>query len=241
MATYKKQVKDARQERERALVLKHKVGSRITNARIGKDAFKTGDFVTAIRKYTEYLETMAELHKANGIYALHPQHFNKNQDLTEMMMISHLYFELAKLYDATGKFKEECEKCLNQFVLFSANQPYQVVNSEMARKHLRKFQFKNHHLFTTAYQQIFVQSRKCYVATYCFGDQDPVTERLRLFKSWLLTRPSGHHWVSLYYRTSTRLVSWLDRHPVSARLFVKMSAPLLRWFSRTPLSRILGA
>ena len=240
MTSYKKQVKDARQERERALVLKHKVSTRITNVRMGKEAFKGGDFLTAIRKYSEYLETMAELHKAAGMFDLKPGHFNKSQDLTEMMMISHIYFELAKVYDATGKFQEECGKCLEQFVLFSANQPFQVVNSEMIRKHMRKFKFKNHEKFLSSYQQIFVQSRKCYVATMCFGEQHETTEKLRDFKRWLLTQPGGIQFTRCYYVLSSRLVEFLSKHPRMACLFVKFSAPMLTWFSTGPLKRILG-
>lgn len=240
MSNYKKQVKDSRQERERNLVLRHKVMTRITNVRMGKAAFQTGDFITAIRKYSEYLETMAELHKAAGMFELHPNHFNKNQDLTEMMMISHIYFELAKVYDATGKFQDECGNCLDQFVLFSANQPYQVVNSEMIRKHIRKFQFKNKEKFQLAYQQIFVQSRKCYVATFCFGDQHPVTEDLRRFKQWLLRQPTGELLVATYYSLSSRLVVWLPKHPLLAGFFIKVTSPLLAWFSRKPLARILN-
>lgn len=239
MSNYKKQVQDSRQERERNLVLKHKVLTRITNVRMGKAAFQAGDFITAIRKYSEYLETMAELHKAAGMFELHPNHFNKSQDLTEMMMISHIYFELAKVYDATGKFQEECGQCLNQFALFSANQPYQVVNSEMIRKHIRKFQFKNKELFQQAYQQIFVQSRKCYVATFCFGDQHQVTLELRGFKQWLLKKPTGAFWVATYYKFSSQLVDWLPKHPLLAGLFIKVTSPLLAWFSRKPLARIL--
>lgn len=240
MTSYKKQVKDARQERERALVLKHKISTRITNVRLGKEAFEAGDFVTAIRKYSEYLETMAEAHKAQGMFELRPSHFNKTQDLTEMMMISHIYFELAKVYDATGKFQQECAKCLEQFALFTANQPYQVVNSEMIRKHMRKFKFKNHDNFMLAYQQIFVQSRKCYIATMCLGEEHPVTSELRHFKQWLLSHRGGTEVVHGYYCISSRLVNWLSEHPRLSLVISKVTAPLLTWFSRSLVRRILS-
>lgn len=239
MARSKPLTKDARAERERALILKAKISTRISNVKVGKEGFDSGDFITSIRKYTEYLETMAEARRLSGMYDLRPEHFDKNKDLTEMLMISHLYFELAKIYDATGKFVDECGKCLDQFVIFSANQPYQVVNSEMIRKHIRKFHFKNHDKFTSAYQQIFVQSRKCYVATFCFGDQHEVTQRLRSFKQWLLHRKAGPFLVGIYYSTSSRLVDWLPQYPGLAGFFIKTTSPLLAWFSRAPLARIL--
>jgi len=237
---YKKKVQDELKDRERRLILKHKFETRITSVRQGKQAFASGDFVTAIRRYTEYLETIAEVNHLGGIYDIKPDHFHKTKDVTELLMLSHLYYELAKVYDATGKFQEDVTKCLDQFVLFSVNQPYQVVNSEMARKHLNKFKFRNHSVFQNAYQQIFVKSRKCYIATQCFGDSHPTTDHLRLFKNWLLGKRGGHLLVSLYYRSSHPLVEWLEIHPRFAFAFRLVLTPCLRWFSSGPVRRILG-
>jgi hypothetical protein len=238
-AVHRNKIQKERQEKERKLTLQRRLDVRITNARLGKEAFKVGDFLGAIRKYSEYLETMAEYHKCASMYELHPQHFTKGKDLTEMLMMSHIYFELSKVYDATGKFQQECGKCLDQFVLFSANQPYQVVNSEMIRKHLRKYKFKNQDLYLKAYKQIFVQSRKCYIATMCFGDTHPVTEDLRRFKDHLLTRPLGAALVSCYYRLSSTLVEQLGPHPRVQKFVVTISRPILSWFSSTAVKRIL--
>ncbi|MBY0516101.1 MAG: hypothetical protein K2P81_04285 [Bacteriovoracaceae bacterium] len=229
---YKKKVKDALKEREYKLILKHRFETRITNVKQGKAAFASGDFLTAIRKYTEYLETVAEANRLTGIYELRPDIFHKTKDITEMLMISHLYYELAKVYDATGKFQEDVVKCLDQFVLFSINQPFQVVNSEMVRKHLRKFNFKNQEVFMRAYQQIFVKSRKCFVATHCFGDNHPVTNDLRLFKVEMLKMKGGLQLVSFYYRLSPLLVEFLDRNNSFAFVFRLFTKPLLFAFSK---------
>jgi hypothetical protein len=237
---YRKKVQSERNKKERIANLKRRLDSRITNARLGKEALKQGDYLTAINKYSEYLDTMASYHGCANMYALKPGNFRGGKDTTELLMTSHIYFELAKVYDATGKFREECGKCLDQFVLFSANQPFQVVNSELVRKHIRKFKFKNHDLFAKAYEGIFVQSRKCYVATLCFGEEHPTTERLRFFKAWLLVRPGGRAAVATYYRNSSRLVAWLPAYPRLMSCFVGISRPVLRWFSRGPLRRIIG-
>lgn len=238
---YKKQVKDARKEREHKLMLKHRFDTRITNVRQGKEAFIRGDFITAIRRYSEYLETVAEVYRVSNIYEIRPILFDKNKDVTEMMMISHLYFELAKVYDATGKFNDDSKKCLEQFVLFSANQPYQVVNSEMCRKHLRKFKFRQHDIFLNAYQQIFVKSRKCYIATHCFGEEHPTTQKLRSFKSWLQARPGGIDVIEIYYRSSTSWLQLIKRYPRLDRASTPFVRRFLSWFSSGPLKRILGS
>lgn len=238
-ARSKKQAKDAIKEREHKLMLKHKFDTRITNVRVGKDAFELGDFITTIRKYTEYLETIAEVKGAPSIYDLRPAHFDKNRDVTEMLMISHLYLELAKVYDATGKFVEEADRCLEQFVVFTANQPFQVVNSETLRKTLRKFRFKRQDAFLKAYQQIFVKSRGCYIATMCLGEDDPCTQQLRRFKTWLLGKPGGVSLVSCYYSISSRIVAQLKTKPLLALAVRFVTAPALRLFSRLGLPLIL--
>lgn len=228
---YKKKVRDALKEREHIAMLRHRFDTRITNVKLGKAAFVQGDFLTAIRKYTEYLETVAEVKKASSIYNLNTNHFDKNKDMTEMMMISHLYFELAKVYDATGKFEDDLKGCLDQFVQFSINQPFQVVNSEMCRKHLRKYKFKNHLLFQNSYQQIFVNSRKCYIATHCFGDHHPTTQKLRALKTILLKRSYGFFMVRLYYKTSPTIVRLLDNNPRIAFIVNPMLKGLIKFFS----------
>jgi hypothetical protein len=236
---YKKQVKDALKEREHKLMLKHRYDTRITNVRQGKEAFTKGDLVSAIRRYTEYLETIAEVNKIPNIYEIKPTYFDKNKDVTEMLMISHLYFELAKVYDATGKFEDDVKKCLEQFVLFTANQPYQVVNSEMCRKHLRKFKFRQHDVFFNSYQQIFVKSRKCYIATHCFGELHPVTQDLRVFKKWLENQPGGLKLIESYYLLSTKWLALIKHHPRLDRYSTSIISRFLSWFSTGPLKRIL--
>jgi len=154
-------------------------------------------------------------------------------------MISNLYFELAKVYDATGKFQDDLAKCLDQFVLFSANQPFQVVNSEMCRKHLRKFKFKNHDLFFKSYQQIFVKSRKCYIATHCFGEDHPHTENLRNFRAMIINKSLGRVFVRTYYLHSPKFVSLLDKNPTLAKIITPPLRYGLSLFSRLLRRHIL--
>lgn len=237
---YKKKVRDSLKEREHIALLKHRYDTRITNVKIGKHAFAKGDFLTAIKKYTEYLEILTEVKKLPGIYELHPNHFDKSKDITEMLMISNLYFELAKVYDATGKFQEDLAKCLEQFVLFSANQPFQVVNSEMCRKHLRKFRFKNHDLFFKSYQQIFVKSRKCYVATHCFGEDHFHTNNLRAFRGFLMEHSIGRSFVRSYYSHSPSFVQLMQNHPRLNAMLNPILKSVLSLFSRLVESHIIN-
>lgn len=231
--------KEAREAREKMLILKHKFENRITITKFGKEAFDNGDYSTALRRFTEYLTIMAEIKEVNDFYSLSPSHFNPHKDITEMLMISHLYFELARIYDAVPKFQEDSKKCLDQFVSFSVNQPFQVVNSEMIRKNLKKTSFKNPEVFRLAYEQIYVQSKKCYVVTFCYGSDAPITNQYRDFKDWLLDRAWGREIVRLYYKNSSVAVKKWEQNPLMHYLAKFLICPLLVLFSKTLLPLII--
>lgn len=240
MAIQSKSGRAAREEREKMLILKHKFDHRITTAKFGKQSFDVNDYAGAIRKFSEYLLVMAEVKKVKDLYSLTPQKFDPKTEMTEMMMISHLYFEMARMYDAIPQFHEDSKKCLDQFVLFSSNQPYQIVNSEMIRKHLKKSRFKNQEMFRGAYQQIFVQSKKCYVVTFCYGDTHPVTQDYRLFKDWLLDFPLGQQMVRHYYNHSSVLVPRWQNNALARFLGAWVIRPLLLLFAKTVLPFIIS-
>jgi hypothetical protein len=239
MAASSKSLKNNREERERKHRLKHRYANRITLARYAKESFDAGDYGGAIRKFNDYLSVMAEVKEVADVYSLQITHFDPKKELTEMLMISHIYFEMARLYDAVPRFHEDSRKCLNQFVAFSANQPYQVVNSEMVRKYLKKSVFKNPDLFRTAYQQIYVQSKKCYVVTFCYGDSHPITRDCREFKDLLLESSTGRHFVSLYYRFSSLAIPFCERYWILRILGQCFLRPMVLLFSKTLLPVIL--
>lgn len=231
--------RQVREERERLLKLNHKMKHRITVAKYGKEYMDSGDYSNAIVKYVEYLQTMAEYKQTKDYFSLSPSHFDPKKEITEMLLISHIFFEMARVYDAIPKFTDEAKKCLDRFTSFSANQPYQVVNSEMIRKYLKKEAFKNKEMFKTAHQQIFVQSKKCYIVTFCYGTEHPVTQHYRLFKDWLLNYEFGQFLVRFYYRHSSLAVEkWQHRQAMKiiGRYLIR---PILSVFSKTLLRRII--
>lgn len=240
MTSSSKSGRAAREQREKMLLLKHKFDHRITTAKFGKQSFDISDYAGAIKKFSEYLLIMAEVKNVKDIYSLTPDRFDPKTELTEMMMISHIYFEMARMYDAIPQFHEESSRCLDQFVRFSANQPYQIVNSELIRKHLKKSRFKNQEVFRAAYQQIFIQSKKCFVVTFCYGDTHPVTQDYRALKDWLLGSGAGRELVRGYYLASSRLVPWCENNPLARPVLRWLFSPLLLLFSKTLLRLIIS-
>lgn len=231
--------KQAREERERFLILKHKFENRITIAKHGKEFLDAGDYANSLAKFTEYMQIMADVKQVKDFYGLRPGHFDPKKDITEMLMISHVYFEMARIYDAVPKFAEDSKKCLEQFVVFSANQPYQVVNSEMIRKYLKKASFKHHDVFRHAYEQIYVQSKKCYVVTFCYGNEHQVTDDYRKLKDWLLESRTGCEIVRHYYKFSSVAVARWEKNPVMHITATFVIKPALVLFSKTFLKLIL--
>jgi len=239
MASPSKYSKNARDERERLLKLKHKYETRITIAKFGKESLDAGDYANALRKFTEYLSIMAEIKEVPDIYALKIHMFDSKKDITEMLMISHILFEMARLYDAVPKFREDAQKCADLFVHFSANQPFQVINSEMVRKSLKRSSFKNPDMFRDSFQQIHVQSKKCYIVTFCYGDNHQITRDFREFKDWLLTYRLGQILVQKYYQFSSVAVVKYEKNFIFRYFGRFLIKPSLHLFSKTLLPVIL--
>jgi hypothetical protein len=228
-----------RPENERSIVLNHRFEHRITVARFGKESMDAGHYANALLKYNEYFRIMADVKQVKDAYSLSPKNFDPKKDLSEMLMMSHLYFEMARIYDASPRFTDEAKKCIDQFVLFSVDQPYQVINSELARKSLRKRSFKNPKFFRDAYEQIFVKSKKCYIVTFCFGDTHPVTNQFRKLKDLFLEYQAGRELIRIYYLYSSVAVEkW--KNNLFMRLFAKLIIkPILLLLSKVLLPLII--
>jgi hypothetical protein len=239
MASLNRSAKATRDERERIIKLRHKYENRITVARYGKESLDAGDYANALKKFMDYLHIMAEIKEVKDAYELRINHFDSKREITEMLMISHIFFEMARLYDAVPKFQPDVTKCLEQFVHFTANQPYQVVNSEMVRKYLKKSNFKNPDTFRNAYQQIYVQSKKCYIVTFCYGNDHWITRECREFKDWLLQYSWGQQVVRHYYRISSEAVPVCEQNFFLRHATRFMVRPVLMVFSKIILPVIL--
>lgn len=224
--------KEQKEKQKRRLALQSKFNQRITIAKNARELFLNKDYVNATVKYTEYLAIHAELNDLDDIYQLKPSMFDPNRDVTELLLISHVYWEMARINEMTPKLQATYKKCISQFVKFTINQPYQVFNSEMLRKYIKKNKNRSLQLglLNEAYSQIFVQSRKCYIASFCFQPESYELNFLRNYKQDLLQKRNGLIVVQTYYRLSSRLVSFLEHRPRTAKIFKFITRPLLNIF-----------
>ena len=86
------------------------------------------------------------------------------------------------------------------------------MNAQIIRKFNNKKQAHNPKAFEAAYQRIQISSKRCYIATECFGENDPRTETLRCFKSRISPYELGRDFIDFYYLFSPRFLTFTAKH-----------------------------
>jgi hypothetical protein len=204
--------------------------NRFNHVKAAKILQKEGNLLQAVKKYHEYLKVIGDLHEVDP-YKLKPNFFSKERDLAEMFLISQVYWELAKIYDLTPKLQPQFTNCLNQFLLFTNNQPFQIVNSEICRRHIKKGRLSNIKAYQEAYNTIYIANKSCYIATECYGANHNVTNSIRKLKPYLAKFRGGMFFTKKYYQLSPRAVYYSRKHPVFftpiKNLFIKPALYLL--------------
>lgn len=201
--------------------------ARLSYLKAAQAHVKMEQYSNASEAYFRYLNILANHFKTTED-KLSPQLFDAKQDLTELLLISHAYWDLAKIYDMTKNRQNDAIRALNQFVRFSQGHKFQHLNAQIIRKYIQKKKPFNTKAFDEAYAKLQVSTKKCYVATLCFGENHVNTETLREFKLKIAPYEKGRDFIDFYYRFSPSLVEFLERHRILNYLFTTFLArPLL--------------
>lgn len=204
--------------------------TRLTHLKRAQLFVKEDRMALAVDSYNKYLGILA-LYFDITEDRLTPSLFDAEKDMTELLLISHAYWDLAKAYDRSPNLVRDCLRCLDQFVKFSIGFKYQHVNAQIIRKFNNKKQAHNPKAFDAAYQKIQVSSKKCYIATMCFGEDHPNTQTLRHFKRSIAFSESGRDFIDFYYQYSPTLVNILNRNTLLKKIFNTLIAiPALKVF-----------
>lgn len=167
----------------------------------------------AVQHYSQYLNILAQYFDVSES-SLSPALFNREKDLAEMLLISHVYWDLAKAYDRSPTLTLESIRCLKQFVNFTLGFKYQYANSQMVKKFVRQRLAHNPKAFKETYDRIRVEAKGCYIATYCYGEQHPITSSLRNYRNEVLfASPQGRTFVRFYQFISPKLIWSSSRLP----------------------------
>lgn len=204
--------------------------TRLTHLKRAQVFVKEERMALAVDSYNKYLGILS-LYFDTTEDRLTPTLFDAQKDMTELLLISHAYWDLAKAYDRSPNLQLDCIRCLEQFMKFSIGFKYQHVNAQIIRKFNNKKQAHNLKAFEAAYHKIQISAKRCYVATMCFGVEDQKTETLRFFKLKIAKYNLGLDFIDFYYAHSPGLVDYLETKPRLKNIFNKFIArPILSTF-----------
>lgn len=226
MAKKKLDSKDLKEEKKREQVIEL-YRTRLNHLKRAQAFVKEDRMNSAVDSYIKYLGVLA-LYFDIPEEKLSPSLFDPEKDMTELLLISHAYWDLAKAYDRSPTLQKECFRCLEQFMKFSIGFKYQHVNAQIVRKFNLKKQAHNPKAFENAYHRIQISSKKCYIATACFGEDDYRTEILRQFKWKIAAYEWGKSFIDTYYRFSPVLLDFLAEKKYLKKAFnVLLARPIL--------------
>lgn len=206
----KKENKDLRDDRKKEQI-KELYRTRLQHLKRAQALVKDDKMAQAVDSYTKYLGILS-LYFDIPEEKLSPSLFDPEKDLTELLLISHAYWDLAKAFDRSPNLQRDCLRCLDQFVRFSIGFKYQHVNAQIVRKFNNKKLAHNPKAFEMAYRKIQISAKKCYIATMCFGETHPKTNTLRVFKFHISKYSLGLDFIDTYYLYSPKLVSFFQQH-----------------------------
>ena len=218
-------------EKEKTRFILQRYKDRLKVLRLGQEHSQKDDIPNAVKAYVKYLQALADYFDVEE-KNLRPSLFQKTDNIVEILMVSQVYWDLSKAYDRAPKLTNECQRCLNQFILFSLGFKFQYLNSEMLRKYLKRRVAHNPKLFEAAYDKMRDNSKKCYIATHCFGEESQVVINLRSFKALIQNNSLGKIFIDLYYYISIRLVHFAKKSIFITFFINILIRPLLVIFSK---------
>ena len=204
---------------------------RLSMLKQAREYYQQDNIALAVKHYLIYLNSLAKFHNTTE-EKLRPKHFDLAKDVPELLMISQVYWDLAKAYDRNPRLHNESTRCLDQFVTFTIGFKYQYINYQMLSKFVKKNQAYNQKSFKDALEKIRVNSKACYIATMCYGEDHQYTTILRKFKLILNKYQYGQDFIDFYYSYSPKIVRFLEKRKY-LNLFLAsiIIRPLLSIFS----------
>lgn len=173
----------AEEDRKRKLF-----SQRLDIARAGMAAYRGKRIKEALEKYHAYLGLLEEVKgvEEGGIL---PVHFDPKSDAAELILMSGIFWDLARLYDRaqTPAKQREFHLYLGKYIVFSTNTPFQRNAAQAVRKHMNRRSVVHKEEFRKAYRAL--ETSKCFVATALIDVTEPETlSTLRIWRDTVLKR-----------------------------------------------------
>lgn len=212
------------QEEQRKELLK----KRMEIAKEGLRLMQTGHTIQAVKHYQQYI-LILEFWKKCGRDGLTIDLFDRKKDLYEIVMLSGIFWDMAKLYDRAKHESQRTELnlCLQKYVIFSKGMPFQALSGEALRRYLGSGRCQHRLEFKKTYAAL--TGDRCFIATSLLDVTDPHTiTYLRGFRDGSLRRyPLGRVFIRLYYKHSRKFVPLLDHSPLFFRRILGKALDLI--------------
>lgn len=207
-----------KQELERKIKLQKR---RLELAQEASRFYKAKNYAEATKTYHLLLRLMEET-KGVKQGGLRPDLFDKKTEIADLIVLSGVFWDLAKIYDRTKsntKGSSDFKNFLQKYVAFSKGMPYQALCAESLRKYCSQEKPVHGKDFREAYT--LLSGKKCFVATALMDLITP-EEMLALqnFRDQkLMSSITGKSFVSTYYKVGPFIAWILNRSPVLIRSF----------------------
>lgn len=203
---------------------------RIELANMGVRSYEAHKITDAVRSFQSYLRILEDW-KGVREGSLSPGLFEKKEDVAELLLISGVYWDLAKMFDKTtsAEKQKDFHHYLEKFVIFTKGQPFQALCAETLRRYIATNKPTHMLAFKNAYKVI--QTTNCFIATSLVDVTKVETlPRLRGFRDeTLLGCRSGQSFVRWYYRYGPAIARVVDRAPITARKALALILDGVAW------------
>ncbi len=192
---------------------------RLSLVKMGVQAFQKHDLGTAIKSFVSYIKILEDIRGVDQD-GLAPQHFDLKKDLSELIMISGVYWDLCKIYDRVTVENADFQKYMRKYIQFTKGMPFQAVCAESLRKFIANGKPKHTSEFKAAYKILAVS--RCFVVTSLIDVIDePTLPTLRAFRDQILAQKSwGRKLITWYYRNGPQVADRVDRLPSVLRVIL---------------------
>lgn len=191
---------------------------RLEVVRGGVDSLTAESYGEATKSFLTYLRLL-EMSKGVPPKGLHPSKFDAKRELPELVLVTGIYWDLARTFDRLKSNKRQREHAhyLEQFVVFARNAQFKPLCAETLRKYLAADKAVHRADFKAAYKQL--GGNTCFIASSLLDVADPETlPRLTRFRDDRLVLTGPGRWFIRKYEWMAPVVSrWLDRAPPGLR------------------------
>ena len=206
--------------------------NRFKQLSLGQECYKRGDISKSIEHYSNYLHILAQYFDTRES-DLQPSLFDLKKDVGEILLISNVYWNLAKIYDKNPNSQNQSIHFLEQFLKFTKGQKHQHANTRILKNYINSGKPKNSKEFKRIYETIKTKSSPCFISTYCFGHDAFITNQLRLLKNDISGNLLGNTAVKLYYRYAPSAINLLENHLVLKSILLPIIKKILFIIAQT--------